>query len=136
MANESSTARDALAAERTWLAWVRTSISIVAVGMVLSKFSLFLAQDLEPQTIHTAEVLGSMLAGLGVAVVAAGYWRHLTISVALQQGQFPLSTRLSSLLFVSLFSGMTACFVFVCSKMQDSGSTDAKSAGKSRPGTT
>lgn len=135
VANEGSAARDALAAERTFLAWIRTAISLVAVGIVLSKSSLYLAQELDPKTIHTAEVLGSTLVGLGVAVIVAGYWRQLTISVALQQGQFPVSTRLSSLLFVSAFAGMACCFLFVCSTMQD---TEAEAAVPAavRPGRT
>ena len=34
--------RDRLANERTFLAWVRTSISIMAFGFVVEKFALFL----------------------------------------------------------------------------------------------
>ena len=130
LANEGSTARDALAAERTFLAWVRTAISLVAVGMVLSKTSLFLAEQLEPQAILISEVLGSALVGLGVAVVVAGYWRQLTISVALEQGKFPLSTRISSLLFLCAFAGMASCFLFVTSTMHDQESAALASAGK------
>ena len=111
---------------------VRTAITLTAVGMVLSKSSLFLAADLDAGTILAVEVLGSALVGLGVAVVAAGYWRQLTISVALQQGCFPLSTRLSSLLLLCAFAGMGACFLSICSAMH----TQEAAAGlaAARPG--
>lgn len=41
---ESSAIRDHLANERTFLAWIRTSIGIMAFGFVVEKFSLFLKQ--------------------------------------------------------------------------------------------
>ena len=37
-----STLRDRMANERTLLAWVRTSITLMAFGMAVSKFSLVL----------------------------------------------------------------------------------------------
>ena len=36
-----SNCREHLANERTFLAWVRTSIAIIAFGFVIEKFSLF-----------------------------------------------------------------------------------------------
>lgn len=42
--NTSSYARDHLANERTFLAWIRTSIGIMAFGFVVEKFALFLRQ--------------------------------------------------------------------------------------------
>lgn len=40
--SENSKVKDHLANERTFLAWVRTSIGIMAFGFVIEKFSLFL----------------------------------------------------------------------------------------------
>lgn len=36
--------RDHMANERTFLAWIRTSVAIMAFGFILEKFSLFLKQ--------------------------------------------------------------------------------------------
>src|SRR5678815_2457394 len=33
-----------LANERTFLAWIRTSISLIGLGFIISKFSLFIAE--------------------------------------------------------------------------------------------
>lgn len=41
---QNATLRDHLANERTFLAWIRTSIGIMAFGFVVEKFSLFLKQ--------------------------------------------------------------------------------------------
>ena len=40
----SSHARDHMANERTFLAWIRTSIGIMAFGFVVEKFALFIKQ--------------------------------------------------------------------------------------------
>lgn len=42
--NEIASLRDHMANERTFLAWIRTSIGIMAFGFVVEKFSLFLRQ--------------------------------------------------------------------------------------------
>ncbi len=41
---ENADLRDHLANERTFLAWIRTSLGIMAFGFVVEKFSLFLKQ--------------------------------------------------------------------------------------------
>lgn len=41
---ENANVRDYLANERTFLAWIRTSLGIMAFGFVVEKFSLFLKQ--------------------------------------------------------------------------------------------
>lgn len=42
--NEYSHPRDHLANERTFLAWIRTSIGIMAFGFVVEKFAIFIKQ--------------------------------------------------------------------------------------------
>jgi putative membrane protein len=60
------------AAERTLLAWLRSGLTIIALGFVVSRFGLFVrllaaqSQPLSP-TAHP-----SLSAGLGVAFVIAG----------------------------------------------------------------
>lgn len=57
-------ARDFLAIERTLLAWVRTGVALVGLGIVLAKFYLVLLRI----GVHT----GGETARLGVALVVAG----------------------------------------------------------------
>jgi putative membrane protein len=73
--------------ERTFLAWVRTGISVIAFGFVLEKFDLFiraLAANVPgavEHTIHVDRLTGwSRYEGLifmltGVTLLGLGYWR-------------------------------------------------------------
>ena len=67
------------AAERTLLAWLRTGLTIIALGFVVSRFGLFV-RLLELQTQgSTPAARTSLSAGLGVAFVIVG---ALAIAVA------------------------------------------------------
>jgi putative membrane protein len=60
------------AAERTLLAWLRTGLTIIAIGFVIARFGLFV-QLLALQSQSNAAASNSyMSAGLGVAFVIAG----------------------------------------------------------------
>jgi len=60
------------AAERTLLAWLRTGLTIIAIGFVIARFGLFV-QLLALQSQANASAANSyMSAGLGVAFVIAG----------------------------------------------------------------
>jgi len=84
------------AAERTLLAWIRTGITIMAIGFVVSRFGLFV-QLIGLQTGHTADELlaqtsplvtgHAMFSGtLGVSFVLAG--SLLNIVAAFQHRRF------------------------------------------------
>ncbi len=72
--------RDHAANERTFLAWVRTAIAIMAFGFVIEKFDLFLviaAQTLSSHHVQLrtngfANIAGLMLIILGVVIVTVG----------------------------------------------------------------
>ncbi|MBA4696448.1 MAG: DUF202 domain-containing protein [Legionella sp.] len=57
--------RDHLANERTFLAWVRTSISIIVFGFVVAKFGITLREFLGLQTLASKESSLSLIIGLG-----------------------------------------------------------------------
>jgi putative membrane protein len=91
--------RSQMANERTFLAWCRTSISLLAFGFVVDKFDLFLHQILYSlgkstrQTPHHLTVYLSVFAFLlgGVAIVFAGA-RFLTIRRHINKGEARFST--------------------------------------------
>src|SRR5471030_340305 len=75
--SESSHARDHLANERTFLAWIRTSIGIMAFGFVVEKFSLFLKQisiflGASHSLVLPNNVSSGYSARLGIILVALG----------------------------------------------------------------
>lgn len=86
MAISDSDPRVFFAAERTLLAWLRTGLTIIAIGFVVARFGLFvrlLSLQVQPYQ-HSPS--SSFSAGLGIAFVVAG---SLTIFVsALQHSRF------------------------------------------------
>ncbi len=62
-----------LANERTFLAWIRTSVAILGLGFLVEKFSFFLRLELQKQGISTtglemSHVIGLALIGFGVLI--------------------------------------------------------------------
>jgi putative membrane protein len=64
---------DHAANERTFLAWVRTAIAIMAFGFVIEKFDLFLRFSGSSTQLHTGHGLRERAAALaGLALIALG----------------------------------------------------------------
>ena len=61
--------RDHLANVRTFLAWVRTAITMMGFGFVVAKFGILLRElpgnHIHPNELHFATILGSILVLLG-----------------------------------------------------------------------
>ena len=76
--NRESRRREHLANERTFLAWLRTSISLIGFGLAITRFSLFLsqiqtktsAQTVKNSSIFNSENLGLCLVIVGIIVIA------------------------------------------------------------------
>lgn len=72
---------DHAANERTYLAWVRTAIAIMAFGFVIERFDLFLVYlsgraGFLAQRSHAAEIVGLALIVLSVLMVLAATLRY------------------------------------------------------------
>ena len=70
MPNLNGKASDHLANERTFLAWIRTSISIIVFGFVVAKFGITLRQFLRLQ--NEAGQSSALSLGIGIAFMAMG----------------------------------------------------------------
>jgi putative membrane protein len=86
-------ARDHLANERTFLAWVRTGAAIVVFGFAIGRFSLAMRQltALQGLPVRTAGLSVWMGAGTivaGVALVVAGLLRYRKTRAQLDAGTF------------------------------------------------
>jgi putative membrane protein len=78
------------AAERTFLAWIRTGLGLMGVGFAVSRFGLFLREmSTAPHhsTMHSVAT-GVMLVVLGVAVLIAAMVQHLAVTRRLAEGTF------------------------------------------------
>src|ERR1700744_3525027 len=90
---------DHLANERTFLAWIRTSIALMGFGFVVVKFSLFvrqlsLAVGAHPVTPPTgfSGIIGMCLVAVGALTALIGYLRYRRIEKQLlNQAFYPRS---------------------------------------------
>ncbi len=73
-----------LANERTMLAWIRTAIAVITLGVAINRFSLFLMEvhQLAPgsraSNLH-AEKVGIGLVALGIVLLCGGTWHYLHV---------------------------------------------------------
>jgi putative membrane protein len=82
------------AAERTFLAWIRTGLALMGIGFAVSRFGLFLrqvtaAESHLPTNIHTTGLSlwsGVALVALGVIVTVSSALRHVQLIHQLNTG--------------------------------------------------
>ncbi len=93
MTEDSNKATNHLANERTFLAWVRTSVAIVVFGFAIGRFAIALRQ-LSAFQGHPAKTTGlSVWMGMisilaGVVMVVAGLVRYRKTRALLEEGKF------------------------------------------------
>jgi len=87
-----------MAAERTFLAWIRTGVALLAFGFVVARFGIFLRQvavmdGVAPSGSGSGVSLyaGLGLVGTGVAVCIASAIRHARYVRAIDAGRFRAS---------------------------------------------
>src|SRR4029077_2822894 len=86
-------ARDHLANERTFLAWVRTGAAIVVFVFAIGRFAIAIRQlsELQGHPVRTAGIsvwLGSFTIASGVLLVVAGLMRYRRTRAQLDSGTF------------------------------------------------
>ncbi len=100
-----------MANERTFLAWIRTSVAIMAFGFVVEKFSLFVKQmayylgkESSPPPPGYSSVIGIVLVGLGVAMGVLAFIRYKAVERQIEDDTYHPSVVLSVMLFLSILS--------------------------------
>lgn len=87
--------RDHAANERTFLAWIRTGVTIMTLGFFIEKFDVYLARlraaasageavQLPKAGIHSISVF---LVVLGILIIAAGTLRFVTVTRKLETAE-------------------------------------------------
>jgi putative membrane protein len=90
-----------LANERTFLAWVRTSIAVMSLGFVIARFSLWMrefATRMNPQTpvrgSGLSAPLGECMIGAGALITLFAAWRYHVINRAIRRGEIQADAQL------------------------------------------
>lgn len=104
-------AREHLANERTLLAWIRTSIGIMAFGFVVVKFSLFIKQislllGKNSATVPTnghSSFIGISLVLVGAIVLLLSYLKYKQTEKQLNSETFKSSSKLVLSLIIIIF---------------------------------
>jgi putative membrane protein len=86
---------DHLANERTFLAWIRTSISMIGLGFVVAKFSVWLRElaarlDRPTPNHHPTGMslpLGVAMMGVGGLFAIMAAWRYRRVREAIEAGE-------------------------------------------------
>jgi uncharacterized membrane protein YidH (DUF202 family) len=100
-----------LANERTFLAWIRTSVAIMAFGFVVEKFSLFVKQmayylgkETAPPPRGYSSMIGVVLVGLGVVMGVLAFIRYKKVERQIDDDSYQPSAILSVLLVLSIIA--------------------------------
>lgn len=86
---------DYLAAERTFLAWIRTGLALMGFGFVVARFGLFLQQiqaiqhGSPPSSNGLSLWIGTVLIAAGIVMDLSCAWRYIHLVRALDRGQAP-----------------------------------------------
>ena len=111
---------DHLANERTFLAWIRTSVGIMAFGFVVVKFSLFVKQvslilgkENVIQNRGYSAIVGIILVAVGTVTSVLSYLRYSQTAKQLEEGVYSHSSLLITVLtaFIFLVSALLIAYL-------------------------
>jgi putative membrane protein len=121
--NNQNTA-DHLANERTFLAWIRTSIGIMAFGFVVVKFSLFVKQvslilgkNTTTPSGNYSGIIGIIIVAVGAIVLLLSYVRFKKIEKQLITGQYKQTSNLVSVLTIAIFIVSILLLIYLISSI-------------------
>jgi putative membrane protein len=111
----SSHARDHMANERTFLAWIRTSIGIMAFGFVVEKFAIFIKQifhfigqqqpQMPPHSLQGySSIFGVFLVALGVVICLLAFIKYKKVEQKIEGDSYRPSMILNIMLTLSVLS--------------------------------
>ncbi|KAL7318893.1 hypothetical protein PS15m_002080 [Mucor circinelloides] len=91
--NKAATARDHLANERTFLAWLRTSLSLITVGVAITQLYHLTPPGENNQVTHAkaGKSLGAAFVIFSIVFLYFANARYFHTQIAMTKGQFPAS---------------------------------------------
>lgn len=125
MDNQNPNISNHLANERTFLAWIRTSIGLMAFGFVVVKFSLFVRQvssllgkDNLVQNRGYSAVVGIILVAVGMITSVLSYARYRKTQKQISEGNYSHSTILLTVITAFIFFLSVLLIVYLIQSTQ------------------
>ncbi|KAL2165818.1 hypothetical protein VTG60DRAFT_3756 [Thermothelomyces hinnuleus] len=116
--NKGSVARDHLALERTFLAWLRTSLAFASIGIAITqlfRLNTSLAEDTKQaeRLRHLGKPLGTAFLAVSILILLLGYNRYLQGQYWVIQGKFPASRGTVMLVALIAFTVTLASLIVI-----------------------
>ena len=111
-----------LANERTFLAWVRTSITIMSFGFIVAKFNVWLYEvvgsgsaKINSRLANSSLPIGVAMMALGAVLVALAAWRYGALATKIEKGEIKADRPLIFLVtgLVILLTAATITYVLL-----------------------
>jgi putative membrane protein len=111
---------DHLANERTFLAWIRTAIAVMTLGVAINRFALFRVEmhNVVPEVRNLAnrhvEKLGIGLVMLGIVLLVGSTWHYLHVGKTIDDETYRPSARImvGTAIAIGLMGGATLIWLF------------------------
>jgi len=105
-----SVARDQLANERTFLAWIRTGFAISALGIVLAR--LHLSGSTTDHAVFT-KILSLVFVVIGMLCIVVGSLRYAHVQILLEDDKFPTGGLAVTLVAILGLGAFLATFILL-----------------------
>ncbi len=109
-----------LANERTFLAWVRTSIAVMSLGFVIARFSFWMREmsssvnpTMRVRPTGISEALGECMIGLGGVMTAFAAWRYRVVNRAIERGEIEADPRMVVAITTIILTAAVAVIVYM-----------------------
>jgi putative membrane protein len=110
-------ATEFLANERTFLAWIRTSVAVTSLGFVVAKFGVWLRElslrlDPHSSSSHNGESLpiGVSMMAVGALLALLAAWRYHKVNLAIERGDVSADRGLVALVTIMIVA-LTATMI-------------------------
>ena len=107
--------RDHLANERTFLAWVRTSIALLGFGVLIAKLRFL---GIAPHAGVRSAQLGMVFAAAGIASLLLAAWHYDRPRRMIESGQYQSATQLIFAFATAVFGLGLACVLYLLTILQ------------------
>jgi putative membrane protein len=110
-------ATDALANERTFLAYLRTALAFIGFGFVIARFALFLRESelvarMSVPPSGLSDNFGALMALTGVACAAYGAYRYVVSARALRTDSVAPLSGIAAIVGAAVVAGIGAVVAF------------------------